>query len=168
MNSNLKLAKPFIILTMRHWKGWDAGNRPNQSTLTQSWCEKWTRVQPTLTPSVTKKHVVVTILEPMYQSPPSPAIHYTYNEKLEGLRCCENLESIQTHSILVWNIRHLSRNRHHPQLKSRGVVTVVDDEFKSQACKTIHYTYNETLKGLRCWESPESVHTHSILVWKVN
>ena len=52
----------------------------------------------------------------------------------------------------------------HPQLKSRGAVMVVDDEFKSQPCKTIHYTYNETLEGLRCCELPELVQTHSILV----
>ena len=44
---------------------------------------------------------------------------------------------------------------------------VVDDEFKSQACKTIHYTHNETLAVLRCCELPKSVWTHSILVWKV-
>ena len=39
MNSNLNLAKPFIILSMRHWKGWDAGNGLNQSKHTPSWCE---------------------------------------------------------------------------------------------------------------------------------
>ena len=34
---------------MRHWKGWDAVNCPNESKLTQSWGEKWTRAKPTLT-----------------------------------------------------------------------------------------------------------------------
>ena len=112
---------------VRHWKGWaDVNAGPNQSQLTQSWCEKQTRVKPTLTPPVTEKHFVVTILKPIYQSQHSLTIHYTYNETLEGLRCCELLESIQTYSILVWwNVGHLSRNRHHPQLKSRGVVTVL-------------------------------------------
>ena len=38
---------------------------------------------------------------------------------------------------------------------------VVHDELKSQPCLTIHYTHNETLKGLRCCELPESVQTHS-------
>ena len=55
-------------------------------------------------------------------------------------------------------------NRQHiPQLKSRGVVMVVEYEFKSQPFTTIHYTYNETLEGLRCCELPESVQTHAIL-----
>ena len=59
-------------------------------------------------------------------------------------------------------------NCHHRQLKSLGVVVVIHDEFKSQACLTIHHTYNETLKGLRCCELPKSVQTQSILVWKVD
>ena len=51
-----------------------------------------------------------------------------------------------------------------------GVVMVVDDEFKSQPCTciTIYYTYNETLKGLRCYELPKLLQTHSILVWNVD
>ena len=71
---------------MRHWKGWDAVNCPNQSKLTQSWCEKWARAKPTLTPPAPQKHVVVTIIEPIYQPQPSPTIHHTYYEKLKGLR----------------------------------------------------------------------------------
>ena len=153
---------------MRHWKGWDAVNCPNESKLTQSWGEKWTRAKPTLTPPVTEKHVVVTILEPTQQSPPSPTIHHMYNEKLEGLRCCENLESIQKHTILVWKVGYWSHICPHPRLKSRGVVIVIHVEFKSQTCITIHHTYNETLKGLRCCQLPESVQTHSILVKKVD
>ena len=62
----------------------------NQSKLTQPWDEQWRRVEPTLTrPPVTEKHVVVTILVPTHQSQPCKTIHYTYNEKLEGLRCCD-------------------------------------------------------------------------------
>ena len=72
-----------------------------------------------------------------------------------------------TYTILVWKVGYWSLSCRHPRLKSQGVVMVVDDEFKSQPCKTIHYTYNETLEGLRCCELPESVQTHSILVWKV-
>ena len=63
----------------------------NQSKLTESWGEKWRRAKPTLTPPVAEKHVVVTNLEPKYQSQPSHTIHYTYNEKLKGLRCCDIL-----------------------------------------------------------------------------
>ena len=168
MNSNLNLAKPFIILIVREWKGWGAVNCPNQSKLTQSWYEKWTRAKPFLTPPVTETHVMVTIIEHTYQSQPCPTIHYTYDETLGGLRCCEILESIQTYSILVWNVGYLSRNHHHPWLKNRGVALVVDDEFKSQPCKTIHYTHSERMEGLRCCELPKSVQTHSILVWKVD
>ena len=101
MNSNLSLAKPFNILIVREWKGWDAVNCPNHSKLTQSWCEKWKRAKPTLTPPMTKTQVVVTILEHIYQPQPCKTIHYTKDETLEGFRCCELPESIQTHSILV-------------------------------------------------------------------
>ena len=105
---------------MRHWKGWDAVNCPNESKLTQSWGEKWTRAKPTLTPPVTEKHVVVTILEPTQQSPPSPTIHYTFKEKLEGLRCCENLESIQKHTILVWKVGYCEPNLFPPTTQKPG------------------------------------------------
>ena len=121
-----------------------------------------------MTPPMTEKLIVVTILEPIYQSQPSPTIHYTYGERMEWLRCCEILESIQKHSILVWNVGYWSRNRYHPQLKSQGVTLVVDDEFKSQPCKTIHYDYGERMEELRCCELPKSVQTHSILVSQVD
>ena len=73
------------------------------------------------------------------------------------------------------NVHHLGVKRRvlelklaHPMtLKSRGVVMVVDDEFKSQPCKTIHYTHGEKIEGLRCCELPKSVQTYSILVSKV-
>ena len=153
---------------MRYWKGWDAVNWPNQSKHTESLGEKWRTAKQTLTPPVTGKHVVVTTLEPTQQSPPHPTIHYTFNEMLEGLRCCEILESIRKHTILVWNVGAWIQNRHHPRLKSRGVVMVIHVWFKSPPCSTIHYSCNETLKGLRCCELPESVQSHSILVWKVD
>ena len=70
---------------MRHGKEGDTVNCPDQSKLTQPWCEKWTRAWTTLTPPVRENHIVATILEPIYQSQPSPTIHYTYNEKLGGL-----------------------------------------------------------------------------------
>ena len=104
MNSNLNLAKPFIILIMRHWKGQAAVKFLNQSKVIQSWCEKRRRAKPTFPPTQTQKQVVVTILEPIYQSQPCKTIHHTYNETLKGSSCCEILEQIQTYSILVWNI----------------------------------------------------------------
>ena len=103
MNSNLNLAEPFIILMMRHWKGWDAVNCLNQSKLTQSWRKKWISAKPTLTHPAAQKHIEMTILEHIYQSHSSSNIHHTYDEILEGLRCYEILESIQTYPILVWN-----------------------------------------------------------------
>ena len=53
------------------------------------------------------------------------------------------------------------------RLKSRGVVSVVEDEFQSPPSPTIHYTCNDTLEGLRYCELPESVSTHTIWVQKV-
>ena len=41
---------------------------------------------------------------------------------------------------------------------------VVDNEFKSQPCLTIYYTYGETLEGLSWCELPDLVPAHSILV----
>ena len=64
----------------------------DQSKLTQSWCEKWIGASPTLTPPTPQKHIVMTILEPTYQSQPSPTIHHTYDDTLEGLRCYEMSE----------------------------------------------------------------------------
>ena len=93
MDSNLRLAETFIIHMERDWMSLDAVNCRNQSKLTQSWCEKWTRAKPTLTPPVTEYHLAVTILEHIYQSQPSSTIHCTYKERLEGLRCSEILES---------------------------------------------------------------------------
>ena len=60
------------------------------------------------------------------------------------------------------------RNFHHPWLKSRGVVTVLEDEFQSPPSPTIHYTHNDILEGLGCCELPESVSTHTIWVRKVS
>ena len=47
------------------------------------------------------------------------------------------------------------------------VVTILDNEFKSQACVTIYYTNDETLEGSSCYELLELVQTHPILEQKV-
>ena len=94
MNSNLNLAKPFDILLVREWKGWDAVNCMDQSKLTQSWCQKWRSAKPTFTPPAPQKHIVMTILEPTYQSQPSQTIHHTYDDRWEGWRCYEMAESV--------------------------------------------------------------------------
>ena len=89
---------------MTHGKGWDAVmNCLNQSKITQSWCQKRSARCADFNPNHDTKTLVVTILEPIYQSQHSPTIHYIHNETLEGSSCCEFLESIQTYSILMWN-----------------------------------------------------------------
>ena len=125
------------------------------------------QAKPTLTPIVTRIYIVMIISEPLYQSQPSATIHCTYNEILEGLRCCETLGLIQTLSILVWNEGAFNQNCHHPWLKSWGVAMVRPEGFQSQPCTTIHHTYNETLEGLRCCELPKSVQSHSMVAWKL-
>ena len=120
------------------------------------------------TPPVTEKHVVATILEPTHQSQPCKTIHHTYNEKLEGLRCCDILESIRKLTILVWNVGYFEPILLPPMNVKRDVVLFLHDELKSQPCKTIHYTHGERMEGLRCCELPSAVQTRSILVSKVD
>ena len=104
MNDELK-SQPYITIHCTYgdrMKGLRYCELPKSvQTNYHSWCEKWTRAKPTLTPPAPQKHVVVTIIEPIYQPQPSPTIHHTYNEKLEMRRCYEILQSIQTCSILV-------------------------------------------------------------------
>ena len=40
----------------------------------------------------------------VFQSQHCMTIYYMYDETLEGSSCCEMLESVQTHSILVWKV----------------------------------------------------------------
>ena len=47
------------------------------------------------------------------------------------------------------------------------VVTILDNEFQSQPCLTIHYTNDETVEGSSHFEMLESVQTHSNLEEKV-
>ena len=152
---------------VKDWKGWDAVNGLNQSEHTQSGCEKWVWAKPNLYPLMTRKQVVVTILEPIHQSQPCITIHHTYNERLDGSSWYEMAESVCTRSNLVWNVRTQSPNFHHPRLKKQGVVMVVEGEFQSQPFPTIYYTNGQRLEGLRCCELPESVRTYSIWVRKL-
>ena len=149
---NLNHAKPFIILVMTHWNGWDAVNSLNQSKITQSWCEKWITAQANFDPYNYPKHVVVTVSEPTTQPKHFPTIHYTNNDRLEWLRCWEISKSMKRYSILVWYVGAFDHNCHHPQLKSWGVVMVIHTRSKSQTCKTIHHTCNDTLERLGCRE----------------
>ena len=51
-----------------------------------------------LTPRL-KSQGVVMVVGGEFQSPPSLTIHYTYNDTLEGLGCCELPEAVSTHTI---------------------------------------------------------------------
>ena len=44
---------------------------------------------------------VVMVIHNKLTSQPCKTIHYTYNETSEGLRCCEIIESVQSHPILM-------------------------------------------------------------------
>ena len=78
-------------------------NDLNQSKVIHSWCEKWVWANQNLIVSagMTQTHVVLTILEPKYQSQPSPTIDYTYYETLEGLRCCGNLQTVNSRGLVL-------------------------------------------------------------------
>ena len=89
-----------------------------KSVQTHSWGKKWRRAKPTLTPPVTAKHVAVTIIEHIYQSQPSPTIHYTYNKKLKGLRWCDILWSSQNTQSCCEMFGARSENCHHQLLKA--------------------------------------------------
>ena len=39
-----------------------------------------------------------------FQSPPFPTVHYTFDDTLEGLGCCEMTESVGTHSIWMQKV----------------------------------------------------------------
>ena len=131
-------------------------NCPNQSKLTQSWCQKWNTGQAYFNPTRDLKHVVVIIFEPRYQSHPSPTIHYTCNEMLEGSSCCEILESIQKILHLGVQCRGLELKLSPPSNQKPWCSDgCIHDGVRSQPCTTIHYTYIETLEGLRCCELPK-------------
>ena len=117
---------------VKDWKGWDAVNCLNQSVHTQSGCKKWVWAKPNLYPLMTRKQVVVTILEPTHQSQPRITIHYTHNERLDGLSWYEMAGWFSLYTLkLDVKRRGLVSKFHHPRLQSWSVVMVVGDEFQS-------------------------------------
>ena len=54
-----------------------------------------------MVPPATQSQGVVMVIHDELKSEPCLTIHYTYNEILEGLRCCELSESLQTFCILI-------------------------------------------------------------------
>ena len=114
---------------------------------------------------MTQKLDVVTIIDTEFQYQPCQIVHDTNDETLEGLSCCEMLESIQTHSFLVqeegvWNQGCCD----HQKLMNHVVVMVIHNEFQSLPCLTLYHTYKETLEGSRCYEMFETVQAHSIIL----
>ena len=95
MNANLNLSQSFIVLIMKDWNDWgDVVNSTYQWKHTlfgMNRGHKGQAITITLTPTMTPKHVVVIILEPVYKSCLSPSIQYTYNKRFGGLSCCEIL-----------------------------------------------------------------------------
>ena len=74
----------------------------NQSKHTQSaWCEKWVIALPHLSPLMAQEQVVVSMVDNKFQSQPCLTIQYTNDETMEGSSCCELLELVHTHMILV-------------------------------------------------------------------
>ena len=113
---------------------------------------------------MTQKLVVVTIIDTEFQHQPCLIIHDANDETLEGLSCCEMLESIQTRSFLVQEEGVWNQDCHHQKLMNHVVVMVINNEFQSLPCLTLYHTYKETLEGSRCYEMIESVQAHLILV----
>ena len=58
----------------------------------------------TFVPTHEKNQGVMTIVYEELQSQGYLTIYYIYNNTLEGSSCCEMLESVQTHSILVLKV----------------------------------------------------------------
>eukprot|EP00956_Cyclotella_meneghiniana_P028891 scaffold68509_cov48-Cyclotella_meneghiniana.AAC.1 len=50
------------------------------------------------------------VVDDEFKSQPRITIHYTYGERMEGLRCCELTKSVQTHSILVSKVENRQDN----------------------------------------------------------
>ena len=87
-----------------------------------------------------------------FQSQPFITIYYTHNETSEGSSCCEMLERVQTHSILVKKVsvmdlaQYISTDDSKTGCGDHGIDTI---KFHSQPCLTIYHTYDETLEGFR-------------------
>eukprot|EP00956_Cyclotella_meneghiniana_P022268 scaffold41865_cov45-Cyclotella_meneghiniana.AAC.1 len=84
-------------------------------------------------PSLKSQHVQ-TIVDNEFHSQPCLTIHHTHNETLEQSSCCAM--GMKSRQLLL----------PHRSLKSQHVQTIVDNEFHSQPCLTIHHTLNKTLE----------------------
>ena len=80
---------------------------------TWSWCEKWVRVKPNLSPLMNLKLVVMTIVYTKFQSQPCLIEYCTNDEALEGSSCGELLESVQIYLIFMWKVVVGNQKCHH-------------------------------------------------------
>ena len=98
------------------------------------------------------------VVENEFQSQPFPNIHHTNDETLEGSSWCELLESIQTHSFLVWKVGVYANPTFSPPMaRTYVVVTILQTSIQSWPCLIIHHTNDETLEGSSSCEWCESV-----------
>ena len=98
------------------------------------------------------------IVEDEFKSQPCKTIHYTIDEILEGLRCCELPISVQIHTILVQKVDKCTSSTLTPPAPQKHIVmTILEPTYQSQPSPTIHHTYDDRLEGLRCYEMAESV-----------
>ena len=80
------------------------------------------------------------------QFQPCLTIHYTHDETLEWLSCCQmGAGSHNTHKLGV-QIENFYQKYPNPSLKSQLVESIVDNDIQFQRCLTIHYTHDETLE----------------------
>ena len=97
-------------------------------------------------------------MDDKFQSRSCKTIHCTYGERMEGLRCCELLGPVQTHTILVGKVDRCKFNFDPTAAPQKHIVmTILEPTYQSQPSPTIHHTYDDRLEGLRCYEMAESV-----------
>ena len=149
---------------MRHWKGQAAVNSFNQSKHSWSWVGAVLESSHIYIPTRNSKTACGDQFR--HRIPISTLSNhslYTYDETLEGSSCCQWLELVQKHLILVSRVGVWNWNYHRAWLKSQVAVMSIGNVFHSQPCMTINYTYSETLEGSSRCKFLESVPALSIL-----
>ena len=98
------------------------------------------------------------VVEDEFKSQPCKTISYTIGERMEGLRCCDLLGPVSTHTILVRKVdRYAGPTLTPTRTPKHVVVTMLGPTYQSQPSPTIHITYDDRLEGLRYYEMAESV-----------
>ena len=103
---NLNLLKPFIILMVRDWKGWDAVKCLNQSKNTPSWCDTQGPGAKIVTTRYSKARLwwlSCRMNSNLNLAQPLIILKIIY---IGRMGCCDMPESVQNHSILMWSGVH--------------------------------------------------------------